>query len=223
MPRLEQLLAKRSGLKRKQAHGAIRRGRVLVDGQPTRDPKQKVPEAAVLRLDDQDLPPPPRLAVFYKPVGVQCTVGDPWGRTSLSEAAAELLAWGLHPVGRLDADTEGLLPFSSDGQLTQRLLHPKHGVEKVYVAEVEGAPDAALTEALAAGVRTAAGVHVAEVRAIEASAITLAVTEGKHRMVRRMLANAGFPVVSLRRVAFGEMRLEGLEPGEWRVVEGADV
>lgn len=214
MSRLDKQVAHLARLTRKEATRAIRRGRVAVDGVPQRDPGAHVTGA--LTLDGAPLTAPPRLAVLHKPVGVQSTVGDPRGRVSLSDIAGELLALGLHPVGRLDADTSGLLPFAADGALTQRLLHPRHAVEKVYRAQVEGRPDDALAERLAAGVQTALGTHTADLRAVDGDTITLAVTEGKHRMVRRVLANVGHPVVALHRVAFGALSLGDLPEGAWR-------
>jgi 23S rRNA pseudouridine2605 synthase len=181
------------------------------------DPATDVAEHAELWVDGKALVPPPGLALFFKPVGVQCTVGDPEGRISLSEVAAPLLAWGLHPVGRLDADTEGLLPFARDGALTQRLLHPKRGVEKEYLAEVEGEPDERALQHLRDGVHTAAGVFRATAVTCNKNAVTLVVTEGKHRMVRRMLANVGHPVVHLRRIRFGQWLLADLQPGTYRI------
>lgn len=209
-------MARLGRLTRKQADQAIRRGRVCVEGVVLRDPGARLPDEAAVTLDGGPLTPPPRLAVFHKPVGVQSTVGDPRGRRSLAEEARALLELGLHPVGRLDADTSGLLPFSADGALTQRLLHPRHRVPKVYVATVEGEPGPALVDRLAEGVQTSMGVHTAEVHALDGSTVTLAVTEGKHRMVRRMLANTGFPVVALHRIAFGALSLGDLAPGAWR-------
>lgn len=186
-----------------------------------RDPGARVD--GTVALDGTPLGAPPRLAVFHKPVGVQSTVGDPRGRISLAEVAAPLLALGLHPVGRLDADTSGLLPFSGDGRITQRLLHPRHGVEKVYVALVEGVPGAGLVQRLATGVETALGVHTARVLAIDGHRVELAVTEGKHRMVRRMLANCGHPVTALHRVAMGPLRLGDLAPGASRPATDAEL
>ncbi len=157
------------------------------------------------------------LALFHKPVGVQSTVGDPWGRRSLSTVAEELLSAGLHPVGRLDAETDGLLLFARDGRVTQHLLHPKRAIPRVYVATVTPAPDpSALTATLAAGAPTSEGTFTAELRACDGDRVTLAVTEGRHRMVRRMLANAGHPVVALRRIAFGPFELGELAPRAWR-------
>jgi pseudouridine synthase len=215
--RLDKRVAREWALTRSEARDAVRDGRVAVEGAPCRDPGARTATTARVTLDD-DAPADVvvDVAVFHKPEGVQCTVGDPLGRPSLAESAIELLRRGLHPVGRLDADTSGLLPFVADGALTQRLLHPRHGVEKVYVADVEGRPGPELGARLAAGVETAEGVHVARLIAVDGATVTLAVAEGKHRMVRRMLNNVGFPVLTLRRVAFGAFTLGDLPEGSWR-------
>jgi 23S rRNA pseudouridine2605 synthase len=214
--RLDKRLSARSGFSRTEAGKVIRRGRVTVNGEEQDDPGYVLPEGAVVALDGVAFEDPLLVALFHKPLDIQCTVGDPWGRPSLTEVAGKLLDMGLHPVGRLDADTDGLLIFSADGTLTQRLLHPRHGVVKLYRAEVEGNPDERLTETLRMGVETADGTFSGEVRGIEGSVVMLAVQEGKHRMVRKMLNNAGFPVKTLRRVAFGPFTLGELAPGAWR-------
>ena len=122
-------------------------------------------------------------------------------------------------MGRLDADTSGVLLLSSEGTLTQRLLHPRHAVIKRYEAHVEGEPDpAVLTRQLAEGVQTSLGTHPAVVEHVEGSRVVLTVTEGKNRMVRRMLANVGHPVTGLRRLAFGTIELGELGEGATRAV-----
>lgn len=215
--RLEKWVASWGGLTRKQARGAIKRGRVTVAGELMHRPAESVPLGSEVRLDGELLQPPPRLLVFHKPVGIQCTVGDSWGRESLEEWVGEALARGLHPVGRLDADSSGVLLLSSDGALTQRLLHPRHGVVKRYEAQVEGLPDPVeLTRLLAEGVQTSLGTHSATVEDVQQSQVVLSVTEGKNRMVRRVLANVGHPVLGLRRLSFGPVTLGELGEGETR-------
>lgn len=215
--RLEKVVATLSTLSRREARSAIKRGRVTVHGAPVRDPAAQVSEGCPIALDGRALGEPPLLVILHKPVGVQCVVGDPQGRPDLRSVASAWLDRGLHPVGRLDADTSGLLPLSREGALTQRLLHPRHGVEKTYLATVEGVvvPDA-LAAVLATGVQTALGVHTASLRAVEGQDVRLTVTEGKHRMVRRMLANSGHPVVALHRERFGALALGALPVGESR-------
>ena len=187
-----------------------------MDGEVVRAPRQKVSIEVALSLDGTQLGTPPETVLWHKPVGVLCTLQDPWNRSTLWTEAEELLAWGLRPVGRLDQDTSGLLLLTTDGQVTQRLLHPKRQVPRTYRARVEGIPGPSLQEALALGVQTAEGTFRAEGVKIEGSDVTLTVREGKHRMVRRMLANAGHPVVDLRRLAFGAFELGELPQRSWR-------
>jgi 23S rRNA pseudouridine2605 synthase len=248
--RLDKLLAHATGLSRKDVSRALRKGRVLVNGAPARDSAAKIglggETAVTLDGERLELRPPPLLVAYHKPLGVHSTMSDNLGRADLSSALELPALWRseLHPVGRLDADTTGLLLFCSDGTLTQRLLHPRYGTAKEYIALVSGKPLAdggeALRATLAAGVTTTEGTHVAqllEVNALEGAAaeealaetlaasdaaglkppdevalpvasLRLSVTEGKHRMVRRMLANAGHPVEALHRVRFGEIALD---------------
>ena len=214
--RLDRLVSERAGLSRRAAGIAIRGGRVDVEREVERNPRVEVAADLEFRLDGEPLVEAPRLALFHKPLGVHSAVRDDQGRPCLGTAAAELLGLGLHPVGRLDADTDGLLLFSREGALTQHLLHPRRAIERVYVATVDPPPTADLGERLAAGIDTADGRYVADLRAVDGDRVTVAVTEGKHRMVRRMLANAGHPVVALRRLSYGPFVLGDLGPGAWR-------
>jgi 23S rRNA pseudouridine2605 synthase len=190
---------------------------VTVAGVVVDTPALAVDEVSLVALDGVALGARPRMILFHKPLAVQCTVGDQLGRVNLEDVAGHVLAQGLHPVGRLDADTDGLLLFSSDGALTQHLLHPRRAVERVYRAVVEGEPGPELVDRLGAGVETAEGVHVGVVRELTGSVVVLAVREGKHRMVRRMLNNAGAPVLELRRLSYGGLALGDLAAGQWRL------
>ena len=224
--RLDKVLAQRGAGSRSKVAQWVRQGRVRVAGEVVRDPAAAVDARVVVQLDDEAYEATPEVVAWHKPLGVHCTLDDPWGRADLSGAVATWLRRGLHPVGRLDADTSGLLLLSADGALTQRLLHPKRGVEKLYRAQVEGTPDAALVEALERGVATAEGTFAARSARIvdaEAAVVELVVTEGKHRMVRRMLANAGHPVVALTRLRFASVELGALPVGEARALDDAEV
>lgn len=221
--RLDRAISLRLGLSRKAAAAAIRRGRVAIGGATARDPGAEVGDGAEVTVDGEPLPTPlPDLVLFHKPLGVHSTVTDPWGRPCLGSAAAALLAAGLHPVGRLDAETDGLLPFSRDGALTQWLLHPRRAIVRVYRATVSPPPGPELGARLAAGVETAEGTFTAALRSVDGDAVVVAVTEGKHRMVRRMLANAGHPVLALRRLSFGALTLGDLPAGAWRAPDAAE-
>lgn len=214
-------------------------------------PSEKVHPEATLFLDGKELPGlPPVILIYHKPKLVLSAMHDKEGRSHLGEKLDECKfpTKNMHPVGRLDYETTGLILFSSSGDLTQRLLHPRRGVEKEYVARVEGIVDEdSLRNKLNAGVETAEGIHEAGLLEVipvseadnasrddtenndddssnepETDAITdltdvrVVVTEGKHRMVRRMLANCGHPVVELRRERHGEVRLGDLSTGEFR-------
>ena len=201
----------------------VKQGRVAVDGVVAKRAAAKVPADARVTVDDVLVEPLPLLWAYHKPVGVHSTLSDDRGRPDLAAVAPRK----AHPVGRLDADTSGLLLFSSDGALTHKLLSPRAAVEKEYVATCEVAagadaalartPEAFLRDRLAAGVQTTLGVHVGDVLearvADDRVTVRLVVREGKHRMVRRMLANVGAPVVGLRRERFGDVLLGELAEG----------
>jgi len=206
---------------RKQVQAWIRRGRVSVDGEVVRDPSSKIDDRAPIALDGEPVREILVGVAWHKPVGVLTTTEDPWGREDLSTAVGELIEMGLHPVGRLDRDTSGLLLWSSDGRLTQALLHPKRAVPRTYVATVGEAP-VQLAARLMAGVQTSDGTFQATAVEVQGRRVTLTVTEGKHRMVRRMLANAGAPCEALHRIAYGPVALGDLAQGAWRTWTSAE-
>ncbi len=238
--RLDRLIVERGWCGRREAQRLIRRGHVQVDGvEVTSIDAKALPEARV-EIDGAPCEAPPALIAYHKPLHQLSALRDPWGRAGLDYALPERWRALMHPVGRLDADTTGLLLFSSDGALTQRLLHPRRAVERAYVAAVAALPDD-LAALLAAGVETALGVFTGRVegRSLEVSAplaaslepaapppageVRVAVTEGKHRMVRRMLHNAGASVLALHRVRFGGVELGDLEVGAWRALSAEEV
>lgn len=221
--RLDKVVAARTSLSRKDAERAVRRGRVTVDGVIVRDGAAHVGAEAVVALDDEVLAVPAILLAWHKPVGVVSTMEDPWGRADLAGAVPAAAGTGWHPVGRLDKDTSGLLLLSRDGALTQWMLHPRRALPREYEAVVDPPPAADLGARLAAGVTTAEGIVTAELVAADGDRVRLVVREGKHRMVRRMLANAGHPVLALHRLRYGPYALGDLGEGEVRVVDPAAV
>lgn len=217
-------------MSRSDASSLIRGGRVKVDGVVVRKGKVKIEAGhSVVSVDDSVLQDPeiPLLLAYHKPLGTHSTMRDDQGREDLSSALSNTPpSWRrlMHPVGRLDADTTGLMLWSSDGTLTHRLLHPKRAVEKEYVAECENLKQLtteALRDCLAAGVQTTIGTYRASLVDTEILdnglwRVRLVVTEGKNRMVRRMLNNVGAPVVNLRRERFGPVQLGDLPQGSIR-------
>lgn len=172
------------------------------------------------------LDPGVRYHVLNKPAGVVTTARDPQGRPDVSGLFPE--GPRVFPVGRLDKDTEGLLLLTNDGDLANRLTHPRFGVEKEYLAEVEGVPRDALLRRLVRGVELddgpARAVSVSSVGGSRGrAAIRVVMVEGRKREVRRMLAAVGLPVRRLVRVRVGPIRLGDLKPGEVRPLEPSEV
>ena len=210
--RLDKWLAQYGGLSRSEAVKVLRRKQVTVNGVVCNNPHHKLAEGSVVQLDGFDIAPQPVLLAFHKPVGLVTTAEDPQGRPCVGD----WLPHRYHIVGRLDLETHGLLLFSSDGGVTQYLLHPKREIEREYVAKVEGKPTDALIETLAKGVETSVGLATATVLSIEGDVVRLVVKEGRNRVVRRMLHNAGHSVIDLQRVRYGSVELGDLAVGQTR-------
>ena len=258
--RADRVLSNRGWGSRSECFEILKQRRVVQkfgnDTFPVLGPSDKISMEADIWIDNKiQVPlPPPLLCVYHKPKWVLSVMNDSKGRPNLGSLD---FVNGMHPVGRLDYDTSGLILFSSDGSLTQKLLHPKSGIQKEYVALVAGsANEAELREKLADGVKTAMGtfpadlVHAKSIPADEIQGMTeqiiknlppeydldrleekgylffkntselsevrLVVEEGKHRMVRKILANSGLPVVGLKRERIGLIHLGDLPPGNHR-------
>ena len=217
--RLDKWLAQYGGMSRSEATKAIRRKQVTIDGVLVNSPNMKIPTGAVVEFEGVSVEPLPRVLAFHKPVGLVTTESDPHGRPCVGD----WLPHRYHIVGRLDLDTHGLLLFSTDGTLTQHLLHPKRAIEREYVAKVKGEPTSQLIAKLAKGVETSVGLATATVLSIEADVVRLVVTEGRNRVVRRMLHNAGHSVLDLQRVRYGSVELGDLAAGQTRPLTDAEM
>lgn len=176
-----------------------------------------------------------RYLMLNKPLGVITTARDESARTTVLDVVGEEGAAGhrLFPVGRLDADTTGLLLLTDDGDLAFRLTHPRYKVAKEYVANVTGNPNAQDLESLRTGVKLDDGVTApADVDVLRitpgsrdsgVAELRIVIREGRHRQVRRMLHAIGHKVQSLRRVGFGPLKLGRLKVGGWRVLGEAEI
>ncbi len=235
--RLDRLLVSRGLGNRRDMQKLIRRGYVLCKDEVLKDPSMQVSVQASLIVDGELSEALPELIAYHKPLHQLSTLRDPWGRSGLDFVLPQQWRESLHPVGRLDADTSGLLLFSSSGTLTQFLLHPKRLLPRRYRAVVAGLPKD-LAQSLHNGVETSLGVFTAtldqqevyeeaqhrdlvetDVESQEAQGVVwLSVTEGKHRMVRRMLHNAGASVLALHRESYGAIELGDLKVGDYRLV-----
>lgn len=201
---------------------------MIVDGQ-TAIPGQRVdPVRAEVLVDRVPLPVDPGLAYYllHKPLGVISTTDDPHGRTPVVDLVPPLPK--VYPVGRLDADSTGLLLLTNDGSFANLIAHPSSGITKTYEVLVRGNPSRADLSRLRHGVELADGPAVpVAVRRIGAatgrSHLELTMAEGRNREVRRLCAAVGYPVIRLHRVAIGALRDRTLKPGEWRNLEVTEV
>ena len=207
---------------RSQTTRLVKKGLVTVNGDEVRKASHKVHPEDEVRVDKMVAVPDPPVFLWHKPVGVHSTIGDPLGRLSIAECEPNALLPRYHPVGRLDADTSGLLLFSKLGALTQRLLHPKHEIPRRYCATSALSFTDVQRAAIESGVETSLGVFSGHVARLEDKTVELIVTEGKHRMVRRMLANVQRPVETLIRLEYGPFSLGELPLGELRPPTNAE-
>ncbi|MGD1905838.1 MAG: pseudouridine synthase [Leptolyngbyaceae cyanobacterium] len=225
--RLQKLLSQWGITSRRHAEDLIRAGRVQVNGQVACLGQKANPEQDQVALDGKIISPHNRPEQSYllmnKPKGVLSTCDDPWGRTTVIELAEKLdmMTAGLHPVGRLDADSTGALLLTNDGELTFRLTHPRHHVPKTYRVRVMGKPTPTTLQ------RWQKGIMLAEKRTLPAQVKPLAKTrnttdleivlaEGRNRQIRRVADQLGHPVVDLHRIAVGPIQLGDLGSGDIR-------
>ena len=220
--RLNAYLARAGIASRRKADELIKAGRVLVNGEPGQL-NTVVQSKDTVEVDGQRIVKE-QLAhlLLHKPADVVSTVSDPQGRKTV----VELVPKEPHvvPVGRLDADTTGALLLTNDGELANRLAHPRYGVEKTYIAEVRGTPSKQVIAALQEGIELEDGrTAPAKARLLTPGIVELTIHEGRNRQVKRMFEAIGHPVQRLHRSTYAGLTLEGLEPGQWRELEPSEV
>jgi 23S rRNA pseudouridine2605 synthase len=228
--RLNKFLAQRGVGARRKCDALVQQGAVRVNGRLVQEPGFQVePERDTVTVEGKPLAaaPAPRYFVLNKPVGIITTLEDPEGRRTVRE----FLPPGprLFPVGRLDADTSGLLLLTNDGELAHRLMHPRYGVSKIYRVRVEPAPSAEALRRLQEGVEFEPGVRSAPARArvlereAKGALVQIELHEGRYRQVRRMCEAVGLAVRSLHRSAYGPLRLGPVPRGMWRELSEDEV
>ena len=220
--RLNAYLARAGVASRRKADELIKAGRVTVNGDPGQ--LNTFVEATDRVEVDGKRVAPQRVAyvLLNKPAGVVTTASDPQGRPTVVDLVRHESR--VVPVGRLDADTTGVLLLTNDGDVAHRLAHPKYEVEKVYEADVEGEPGEEALRRLAAGVELEDGrTSPAKVRRLGPSRVELAIHEGRNRQVKRMLEAVGHPVLRLHRSRYAGLTPDGLAPGEWRELTAYEV
>lgn len=227
--RLQKVLAAAGLGSRRGCEEIIAAGRVEVNGRVASLGARVDPARDIVRVDGSQVPTAAGLVHFivHKPRGMHSTMSDDRGRPSLGDMVDDLTVT-VHHVGRLDADSEGLLILTNDGPLSHRLTHPSFGVSKVYVVEVEGVVPRAVTRSLTEGVELDDGpVRADAVKLVDAnsqrSVLEVTIHEGRNHVVRRMFDAVGFPVTRLARIAVGPIRLGDLKPGARRPLQQAEV
>ncbi len=222
MERLQKFLAHAGLGSRRHCEDLITAGRVSVDGTIVRELGTRVdPETQKVRVDGE--PVHAERYVYYlvnKPRGYLCTNRDP-ARRPLAIDLIPQVAQRVYTVGRLDQDSEGLLLMTNDGELANRLMHPRFGVEKTYLAQVAGFPSAEDLAQLLQGVWLSEGhVKAKRVKRLksqgESTSLRIVLNEGKNREIRRMLARLGHKVLRLKRIAIGPVELGSLSSGKAR-------
>ncbi len=219
-----------TGLSRRKAFEAIRGGRLTIDGRPATDPSAPY-AGGRLMVDGKAVGVSAAAKVYLvmnKPADVLTAVSDARGRTTVLDLVPpDLRARGLHPVGRLDRDSTGLLILTNDGDLTYRLTHPKHEVEKEYWFTTEQGLESEQLSALQDGVEldgeTRRPVAVRRLRGHPPFEASIVIREGRYRQVRRMVQAVGGQVRLLRRVREGALRLGELAPGAVRPLSAAEL
>ena len=222
--RLARYLAHAGVASRRAAERIVAEGRVAVAGVVVTDPARDVDASSEVTLDGQPVAPERHeVHVLHKPAGVVSTARDPHGRPTVIELVRS--EHRLYPVGRLDADSTGLVLLTNDGALANRLTHPRYEVEKVYRAEVSPRPvEEAALRALRHGVELEDGPTLpARVHQPRPGVLEVVLREGRKRQLRRMCEAVGHRVVALRRVAFGPLALGDLPEGRSRRLGEAEV
>jgi len=214
--RLAKYLAHAGVASRRKSEDLIAAGRVSVGREAVTDPARDVDESSAVFVDGKPVKPEPReVWILNKPLDVVSTAREPGSRRAVTELVASERR--LYPVGRLDADSTGLILLTNDGELANRLAHPRYGVERTYLATLGRSPTDAEIERLAKGVKLEDGLtRPAQVTRAGRRGIEIRIREGRNRQIRRMAEAVGNEVVALKRTGFGSLRLAGLEEGESR-------
>ncbi len=228
--RLQKVLAAAGVGSRRKCEDLIEAGRVTVDGVVVDSQGIRVnPDEVAIEVDGSRIHVGDGhiTIVLNKPKGVVSTMSDPQGRPALDQYTKGYESRLFH-VGRLDAETTGVLLLTNDGELANRLAHPTHGVAKVYVAKLEGVVQPSIGTTLKAGVDLDDGpVRVTACRIISTqgdnSLVEVTLHEGRNRIVRRMFDAVGFPVIDLARTQFGPIGLGTLAPGETRELNREEI
>jgi 23S rRNA pseudouridine2605 synthase len=227
--RLQKIIAEAGVASRRKAENLIRSGRVRVNGRAVTELGTKAdPDKDQVEVDGLKIgPAQPRIAILLnKPDGFITTLHDPEGRPTVASLVSRIPV-RLYPVGRLDFHTEGLLILTNDGDLAQKIEHPTHRIEKLYVAKVKGVPGEAGLKKIRNGiVMEGRRTLPARIRVLETKInawLEIGIREGRQNQIRRMLETIGHPVIKLKRIAIGPLRDDRLRAGEYRFLKPSEI
>ena len=231
--RLNKAIAASGLCARRKADELIFAGRVSVNGSPETNPGRRVLPGDSITVDGEPLPDRQEhvYLLLHKPVGTVCTLSDPQGRPTVMDLLPEKArGLGLFPVGRLDYFSEGLLLLTNDGELANRLIHPRHHVDKVYEVLVRGEVSERQLEIMRGGMRLSDGTPLLPVAASRVQTqdrrgtlLRLVLRQGVNRQIRRMCDDLGLTILRLTRVAEGGLTLDELKAGETRVLDPSEI
>jgi len=231
MERLQKVLAHAGVASRRKSESMITTGRVRVNGQVVTELGTKVSVNDQIVVDGVPIANEAPVYIFmYKPKSIISTVSDEKHRATVMDLLEDEVNERVYPVGRLDYDTTGVLLLTNDGELANRLTHPKYEIEKNYVAKVEGIPTNDELETIRHGIQVdtfkaaPARVKVTSAdRAKKTAIVSMTIHEGKNHQVKKMLQTIGHPVEKLKRESYSFLQLGGLRPGEWRRLKPEEV
>ena len=223
MIRLQKYISDCGITSRRKAEELILQGKVRVNGEIVTLLGTRIEECTDrVTVSGKEIKKTPQkiYVMLNKPKGCITSVSDPQGRNTVFTYLTDIRE-RIYPVGRLDYDTEGLLLLTNDGDFAFRLAHPKHQVEKTYVASMKGKPTPDLLKKLSQGIPIEDYIAKAnEVRLLsfdeKSSKVLITIAQGKNRQVRKMFEAIGYPLIGLKRISIGTLKLSKLSPGKWR-------
>ena len=226
--RIQKILSQRGLASRRQAEQMILEGRVLCNGKTCSLGEAADPDTDEIVVDGKKLPSAPKnlYIMLHKPKGYVTTLSDEKGRKNAAMLVADC-GCRVYPVGRLDMDSEGLLIFTNDGEFANRLMHPKHQVNKIYRVEVTGFDAVGLEKLKRPIILDGYRISPPEVlllsEAGDKASLQITIHEGRNRQVRRMCARAGMQVKRLIRIGEGNLSLGDLPAGKWRYLTDKEI
>jgi 23S rRNA pseudouridine2605 synthase len=220
--RLQKYMAEAGVASRRRSEELILQGRVEVNGNIVTVPGTKINGTEIIKVDGRIIKPEKNKVyiLLNKPVGYVSTARDQFDRKTVIDIVSDVKE-RIYPVGRLDYDTSGLILLTNDGELANRMTHPKHEVPKVYRAIISGILSQDEISKLRSGViiedyKTAPAVVKVIDKAENSTTVEITIHEGRNRQVRKMFEAVGHIVLRLKRIAIGPITIDGLEEGKWR-------